>query len=1119
MLRSVSLSIAIFRLLSCLTLTTFALAAPSDRIIGPITTTSTVTLGNGLRAHPWAKYDQGPIDPSFQLDDLALITVPSACQQKALMKLLEEQQDRASPNYRKWLTPQQYGERFGLSPNDVKTVTTWLLAQGFRNISVAPSSSIVMFSGTATQAEETFRTKIHRFQVEGRFQFSNVTPPQIPAALSGIVIGMRGLNNLHMKSMFRRRKYDYNDGSYLTGQLLAPADIATIYDIPSSMDGSGQTIAIIGRSDIFQDDLTDFRNGFGLGAIGGCTSDPTSGVIISCNSPYFKYVLVLHGGETDPLEPDSIALGDLIEADLDVEWAGSTAPKAQVTYVNAPAPNGNDVVEAMSYAIQYNVAPVVSLSFGLCEFGSAENAALGIVGFSESEFLQANSQGMTIINSSGDGGAAECDYEAGNNPAFYGYTVSYPASSPEITAVGGTLIPLISPDEYSTNSGYWSTTGTTGGSALKYIPEQVWNEAEEFGLYCSANPNSSLCTLYGITDWGSAQDAFGIDAGGGGVSNCATIDTNSGECLTGYPQPSYQSGLAVTLPNPTPETTSPARYVPDVSLLASPDFPGYIFCTAQFEVGGSSNSSSCDTSIADSLAVWGTVAGGTSFAAPVFAGMVALLNQSQSSNGLGNINTNLYALAANPSNGAFHPVITASTGAYSNGAFCIPGTPGSPQPSQLWCPAEGFLGYNAYNDDSTTSYNLVTGLGSLDLNLLASVWNASIASTTTAIQSSENPSYLGDPVTFTATVKTSGLDTPTGTVTFKDAGTQIGTGTLGCVCDGIVNSATATLTTSSLAVNTHSITAVYGGDSNNASSTSSALSQVVEQPDFSVTNTGATSATVLAGQSTTPVYSFAVAPLNGQTVFAAALTFSCSFSPTDSTLKNSSCIFNPVSIAAGSPASAGGDVTVSITTLGPNQNGDVRKHNRRHADNRLPWLPMSMTLSLAGIVLGSVARRKHSKYAFVGTLFLALLGAGWLVGCGAISSGGSTPPISVAVGGGTPPTLFPNDPGSLWPNQTANFSATVINDSQNMGVTWSASPGSIASTGAFTATYSAPNIIAGLPASATITATSVADTSKSGVSTETLNPATVPGTYTVTVTVSESSINHNLSPAPTIAVQ
>jgi hypothetical protein len=575
-------------------------------------------------------------------------------------------------------------------------------------------------------------------------------------------------------------------------------------------------------------------------------------------------------------------------------------------------------------------------------------------------------------------------------------------------------------------------------------------------------------------------------------------------------------------PSGAGQTTTPTRLSPDVSLLASIYWPGYIICTAANELGGSGTTSACAPGgaqgIINNMTDFGFSWGGTSISSPIFAGIVSMLNQylnGSANTGLGNINPILYSLAATPSNGAFHPLTTGS-----DGAWCTPGTPssgfsGDPWPTALVCPSSGpntaFIGFDASNSDPTTGYNLAVGLGSVKASNLFTAWNAAgLSSTTTSVASNLNPSILGDSVTFTATVTTTGANTPTGTVNFMDGNSQIGSGTLGG--PGVINSATATFTTSTLAVGTHSITGVYLGDSNNTGSTSLVLTQTVNAPDFSLTNTGASSATVLAGQSTGTVYSFTVAPLNGQTIFGATVNFSCSFSPSDPTMTNSSCTFNPASIAAGSPASAGSNVTVSITTAGPNQNGP-RKQQRR-ADNRLPWLPL--TLPLAGVVLAGFAGRKRSKYSVVGSLCLALVLAGLLVACGSSSS---TPAISVAVGQGNPSSLYPNNPGPPWPSQTANFTATVSNDSQNMGVTWAASSGSIASTGLLTATYTAPDIVAGLPSSVTITATSVADTSKSGTGRETLNAATVPGTYTMTVTVTESTSSHNLTPAPTVIVQ
>jgi subtilase family serine protease len=156
-----------------------------------------------------AQHDQGPIEPSFALHNLAFLVTPSPTQQKEIEKLLAEQQDPRSPNYHNWLTPEQYGARFGLSANDVKKITSWLRAQGFTAISVVRSANLITFSGTVAQVQVTFRTQIHRFDADGEQRFSNVSAPVIPAALSGIVTGVRGLNNYRLKPMVQRIRPDY----------------------------------------------------------------------------------------------------------------------------------------------------------------------------------------------------------------------------------------------------------------------------------------------------------------------------------------------------------------------------------------------------------------------------------------------------------------------------------------------------------------------------------------------------------------------------------------------------------------------------------------------------------------------------------------------------------------------------------------------------------------------------------------------------------------------------------------------------------------------------------------------------------------------------------------------
>jgi hypothetical protein len=1104
-------------ILYVLILSTLGFAAAPDRIAEAVLSSQTVTLAKSLHPKAQSQYDLGPAEPSRLLSYITLLMAPSASQQKALDRLLAQQQDPKSSNYHKWLTPQQYADRFGLSQNDLGRVITWLASQGFQILSVGGGRDSVVFSGTAALAQRAFGTEIHNYKVDGEEHFANSTPLMIPAALNGIVTGVIGLHDFRLQPASGGRRFvgtrngfpEYYDANYIFPNFLAPGDVATIYDITplytatTPIDGTGQKLAIVGQTDIYLADINDFRSGFGLSTIpttgaGACTVDANGIIISPCTTTNFAYVLL----GTDPHVPRP---GDLGESDLDIEWSGAVARNAQIVFVNGETAGG--VIDALTAVINPPsgppLAPVVSMSYGACEASAGFDL--------ETLLQQGNAEGVTIVNSSGDAGSTTCDRSPNSNrpfsPAIFGLAVSYPASSPEVTGVGGTAISLAN-DSYPTPSAFWSTTiGANGGTAVSYIPETAWNDDEELALYCHAPANGdTFCsTGGGATGWvpltssataAQVQSDIWIFQGGGGASNCWYLNS-SGVCLGagpgptggGFAQPQYQLGLSV------PSAPAGVRYVPDVSLLASPNFPGYVFCTPQSELGGGTSTSSCVSSIFQAVDVFGSIVGGTSVSSPVFAGIVALLNQDvvlsglQSAPGLGNINPNLYHLAAsNPT--AFHQVTTGD-----NTVYCQAGTP-SGYPPGIVCPTSGSFGYAASNKDSVTGYNLVAGLGSVDVTNLFVAWIAAGSATTTSLISSLNPSGSGVAVTFTATVATVGAKPPTGTVTFKDGTTTLGTGTLNV-------SLMATFTTSTLSVGAHSITAVYGGDANNVSSTSAVLTQTISTPDFKLTNTGSTTATVKAGVSGVG-YGFTVAPIAPATTFGATVTFACS--GLDAT---TSCIFNPASI----PGTSGSTpVTLTITTSGPNTGAaNVQPHQR--ADNRLPWLPF--TLPIAGVVMVGLTGRKVSRYSAIVGLCLALGLISLLIACG------SSTPISVTAVSPNSVSLWPNDTADGWPSSTQTFTATVSN---NTAVTWSISP-SGASSGSIDAAsgvYTAPTVAAGLPPTVTVKATSQVDSTKSNTATITLKVATVPQTFNnVVVTVTDTTTPptvHTLPPL-TLIVQ
>jgi subtilase family serine protease len=383
--------------------------------------------------HPLAqaRYDQGPTDSNLRLGNVRLMFQHTAAQRAALDELLAAQREPASPSYHQWLSPEQYADRFGLSVINLARVAAWLKSSGFNIEYTARGRDWIAFSGTAGQVEAALHTAVHRYRIGNELHFAAATEPVLPAELKPMVGSILGLNDFHPKSMVKPAYV--SDGAYS----LAPGDLATIYDINAlygqGVNGTGEKIAIVGQSAVDISDVQQFRTNFGL--------------------PALQITLMSNG--TPPHNSD-----DLIEADLDLEWAGAIAPNAALIYIYS-----DDADSSAFYAIDQKVAPIVSESFGLCEGYIVPSAAAQY----EAEAKKANAQGMTWVVSSGDSGAAGCDQSEGPI-AQYGLAVNFPASIPEVTTVGGT--------EFNEGNGIYSTSksGTNGGSALSYIPEMAWND-------------------------------------------------------------------------------------------------------------------------------------------------------------------------------------------------------------------------------------------------------------------------------------------------------------------------------------------------------------------------------------------------------------------------------------------------------------------------------------------------------------------------------------------------------------------------------------------------------------------------------------------------------------------
>jgi subtilase family serine protease len=1015
---------ALVRAFSCAVLITAVLssvgyAVTPDRISGALNSGPSVALRGNVHPLAVSNFDVGPADPAMRFGTIMLHTTRTASQQKAINQLLAEQQNRKSANYHKWLTPEQYADRFGLSPNDVKKITTWLNEQGFTGVQVARGRDWVMFSGSAAQVKRAFGTEIHRFNVNGEMHVANATAPKIPAALAGIVAGIRGLHDFHPKARAAatmRPLYASASGSGFPNQpnVLAPGDIAAIYDINSlyaaNIDGTGEAIAVIGQSDIYFQELADFRAGFGLSPIScGSGVDPTTGIVTACSDPHFRYVVI----GTDPVAilPASQRT-DVIEEDLGIEWAGAVARGAQIIYVNSPT-NGTsngDATVAWEYAVDQILAPVISMSFGNCEFFVA--GIPGVAGQTEEQELQkANTEGITFVSASGDGGPAGCDPFSGDPngaSAAGGLAVTWPASAPEVTAVGGTSMSL---SNLQSSSNWGTTNDQFGGSATGYITEQAWNDDEEYPLFCAQFTGNLFCSQGGpspgvtgwhnITDAVTAQQDVGLMASGGGASNCATQSANP-SCVSGFSLPSYQSKLSV---NGFTNVANPARMLPDVAMLASSNFPGYIFCSDQsllFEPGSGSTCTptsgmNASTGISNALALkFPPIIGGTSAATPVFAGIVALLDQYMSS-WQGQINSTLYTLAATPANGVFHQVISGN-----NTVVCTPGTP-STLPVAFQCPAGGTFGFDASVADPTTGYNVVTGLGSIDAKNLLTSWAAAVVPAAYSLSATAlSPASVTAGGSATSTVT---LTVPSTTINFG------GTVTFGCT--GLPTGATcsfspATATTSGATTLTVATTAsTPSGGPTTITVTGTTASGVSYTTGVSLTVTGGGASFSLSTGNTT---NFSVTQGSAVDVpvtvtlasgFTGTVTFSCSDPASESTCTPPAA------------TNASGKVSFHITTTAASASL-IRPFDRDSRTLYAVLLP-----GLFGIVFTLGSRKRSLRgMRMLGLIMVLGVSAMWLGSCGGSSNKSTSNP-------GTPKGQYTIGVTGTSGNSTAKASFTV----------------------------------------------------------------------------------------------
>ncbi|HEY1903979.1 MAG TPA: protease pro-enzyme activation domain-containing protein [Terracidiphilus sp.] len=596
----------------------------SPRITAEINSAEQSPLKNSVHPLAQPQFDAGRMAADTRLTGISMVFNRSTAQESALRTLIAAQQNPASPFYHQWLTPDQFAAQFGMTDADLSKVQSWLEQQGFSVASIARSKNAIHFSGSVRQIEQAFSTQMHYYKINGTRHFAPSTTLSVPSALAPAILGITNLDDFRPKSHMLSRKNASVKPSFtssVSGDVFfAPGDIGTVYDIKplynSSVTGTGQSITLVGQSEIQNSDIEAFESAAGLPV-----KDPV------------PYLVPNSGNATVQAE------GDEAESDLDVEWAGAIAPGATINFVYTGSNLNYGAFDSLQYAIDEKIGTIISSSYGECEAELAGNTlGSGAAAEStlESAFEQAATQGQTIMSAAGDDGSTDCFVGIGpGEPSASeqeALAVDYPASSQYVTGMGGTEISSANAAYDEADTAYWAAEGASDvvSSALQYIPEMAWND----------------------------------DASGCGEANCLSAGGGGASAL--FPKPTWQKDVP-GIP------TDGKRDVPDLALYASPSYPGYLFCSSDTSDWQSGQESSCSSGFRDASTEDLTVAGGTSFDGPIFSGILALINQKQGyATGQGLINPTLYTLAANSTTyaSAFHDITLGNNDCEAGSADC-----------------------------------------------------------------------------------------------------------------------------------------------------------------------------------------------------------------------------------------------------------------------------------------------------------------------------------------------------------------------------------------------------------------------------------------------------------------
>jgi pro-kumamolisin-like protein/Big-like domain-containing protein len=905
-------------------------AHPEARIAGGIDNSQRTVIHGHVPRVIGSSTDLGRLPADTPMRHMMLVLKPTFEQDNELRKVINQQQDKRTANYHQWATPEEFGEKFGAHDSDIAQIKNWLASQGFSVELVGKNKRIIQFSGVSGQVETAFRTEMHYYKTpNGETHISANADISVPTALRPVIEGLHGTHNFfkkpHMvnpttlKSRMKPSTHKWTFGSLASDNtLVGPNDFATIYNteplLNAGINGTGVRIGIIAQSDILMSDVQTYRQMFNL----------------PLNNPNFVI----------PGEDPGVSPGDDSESDLDVEISGGIAPGATVDFVpGASTLTIAGVDLSLMYMVENNTDDIISSSYGGCE---AEDTAAQI-NFYLTMSEQGAAQGQTLMVASGDTGPSECD-DSSDNAETLGYAVGDNDGNAYVLSIGGTQFNeggqqgTSSTATFTGTPTFWSPNNNNGlNSALSYIPEIPWNEAAGSGsvgqeelwsgnggvgadfatpafqtngsgaipglpmpgqgdpfigdkvssvtipgtwtvVPTSVTLSGGGCTTQYGCAFNNATGTVALKSGavtftstnpGQGYVSAPTVVVTGGTCSTGCT--TATATIASVTDPATPNVVGPHRYQPDLAFNAAAEHDPTAYCSEGV----------CQVDSNGNVLDVGLV-GGTSVAAPSYAGVQALVNQYNGGR-QGMPGYILYALAAQQattpgwancaakyspvtlpaSNCVFNDMVQGNTNICS-----VAGSGGAPTTCKTTAAVIGW--------PATTGYDYASGLGSVNVYNLAKQWGSvTFNSSSTSMSLTASGITHGQAVPVTVNV-TGGAGTPTGDVAFIASSGSLGdpinptsntfteeVALQGQSAFGTLNSGTYSGSINNLPGGSYNVYARYAGDPTFGSSTS-ALIPVSVNPETSTTTLGTSS---ISGSTISPTTTFTY----GQVVWVDAI--------------------------------------------------------------------------------------------------------------------------------------------------------------------------------------------------------------------------------------------------------